>query len=581
MKYSSLAEIYDSLEKTSKRLEKTFIISKLLKKTNEDDINHITLLLQGRLFPLWDETTLGVSDKLVIKAISIASGTSADKIQQEWKKIGDLGRVAEKLMTKKSQATLFSESLSVNKVFDNLRKLPLQEGYGSVDQKVKLMAELLSNAKPLEARYIVRTALEDLRVGVGSGSIRDAIVWAFFEEEININYNPETKNINPDKREEYKKYTELVQEAFDLKADFGIVAKIIMTKGEEGIAELTLEAGNPLNVMLYQKVSTIKEAFEKVGRPAAFEYKYDGFRMQIHKNKEGIKIFTRRLDDVSKQFPEVVEFANELVKGDSFILDSEAVGYDPKSGKYLPFQSISQRIKRKHDIHKMAKDFPVEINVFDILKFEGKNMLKKPFIERRNLAETIIKPVKKKLVLAKQLVTANEEEANAFYQEALNMGEEGIMAKNLESIYKPGSRVGYGVKVKPVMEPLDLVIVKAEWGTGKRSGWLTSFTLACKKGDEFLEIGKFGTGLKELEEEGISFGQVTDLIKPHIISEKGKEVTIKPRIIIEVNYEEIQKSPTYASGYALRFPRFVRLRDDKPLSEVSDINLVEELYNQQ
>ncbi|KYK26714.1 hypothetical protein AYK26_07185 [Euryarchaeota archaeon SM23-78] len=581
MKYSDLASIYEALEKTSKRLEKTFIISKLLKKTKQEDIDKLVLLIQGRLFPLWDETKLGVSDRLVIKAISVATGISPVKVDDEWKTLGDLGLVAEKLVQKKSQATLFSKDLTADKVFNNLRKLPSIEGAGSVDQKIKVIAELLSSAKPLEARYVVRTVLEDLRVGVGTGSIRDALVWAFFDKKVKVNYNEQEKTIEPDNREEYNRLVEAVQHAFDLKADYGEVARMIMKKGEKAFGELVLEAGSPINVMLYQKAKDLEEAFERVGKPCAFEFKYDGFRMQIHKKVKNIKIFTRRLDEVTKQFPEVVEYVKKYVNAKEFILDSEAVGFDHKTGKYLAFQAISQRIKRKYNINQMAKNFPVEVNVFDVMSHEGKNMLKEPFKKRRAILEKIIKPHTKKLVLAKQLVTGDLKEAEKFYKAALKVGEEGVMAKNLEGIYKPGSRVGYGVKVKPVMESLDLVIVGAEWGTGKRSGWLTSYVLACRKHGKFLEIGKVGTGIKELEDQGVSFKELTKKLKPLIIKEEGKTVRIKPEIIIEVKYEEIQKSPTYASGYALRFPRFVRLREDKALSDVSDIKLVEDLYKGQ
>jgi DNA ligase-1 len=581
MKYSELASIYEALENTSKRLEKTYIIAQFLKKVKDEDIDKIILLIQGRLFPLWDETKIGVSDRLVIKAISLATGTAPDKVENEWKKIGDLGMVAEKLVQKKSQATLFSKELTAQKVFDNLRKLPGLEGAGSVDQKVQMIAELLSSAKPLEARYVIRTVLEDLRVGVGTGSLRDALVWAFFDKKVNVNYDAEKKAINPDNREEYKRLTTEVQQAFDLKADFGEVAKMIIKHGEKAFKEFGLEPGSPINVMLYQKAKSLEEAFERVGKPCALEYKYDGFRMQIHKKGNEIKIFTRRLDEVTRQFPEVVEFIKKFIDAKEFIIDSEAVGFDPKTGKYLPFQSVSQRIRRKYDIDKMSKDFPVEVNVFDIMQHEGKSLLKEPFINRRKILEKITTQHSKKLVLAKQLITDDLKAAEKFYEEALKVGEEGVMAKNLQGEYKPGSRVGFGVKVKPVMESLDLAIVGAEWGTGKRSGWLTSFTLACRKGEKFLEIGKVGTGVKELEEEGVSFEELTQLLKPLIFDEEGKVVKIKPKIVIEVNYEEIQKSPTYGSGYALRFPRFMRLRDDKPLSEVSDIEYVEELYLQQ
>ena len=333
--------------------------------------------------------------------------------------------------------------------------------------------------------------------------------------------------------------------------------------------------------MLFQKAKTIQEAFERVGKPCAFEYKYDGFRIEIHKNKDKILLYTRRLEEVTHQFPEIADYVRQQVKSDSFILDAEVVGYNPKTKKYLSFQHISQRIKRKYDIDKIAKELPVELNVFDILSYDGKNVMQEPFIKRREILDKIVSPIPYKIRIAKQLVTDDLKKAEAFYAAAVAEGEEGVMAKNLEGIYKPGSRVGYGVKVKPTMETLDLAIVGAEWGEGKRKGWLSTYVLACRDEEtgEFLEIGKVGTGFKELEsEEGTTFDQMTKLLEPLILTEKGKEVTIKPKVVIEVTYEEIQKSPTYSSGYALRFPRLVNLRVEKPADEANSLQMIEELY---
>ena len=334
-----------------------------------------------------------------------------------------------------------------------------------------------------------------------------------------------------------------------------------------------LRDGNRLDVPY-----PIEDAFERVGKPCAFEYKYDGFRLQIHKNNNKIKLFTRRLEDVTPQFPDVVEVINDHIKANNFILDSEIIGIDPKTKKWLPFQSISQRIKRKYDIETIKKTVPVIVNLFDAIMLNDKNLLKIAFKDRRKALEKVTKQSKNKIELAAQLVTDGRKEAEDFYAEALKKGNEGVMVKNLEAPYKPGSRVGYGVKVKPVMETLDLVIVGAEWGEGKRSSWLSSFTIACQDNGEFLEIGKVGTGIKEKSEEGTSFEELTKLLKPLIINEKGKSIFVKPKIIIEINYEKIQKSPTYSSGYALRFPRLVKLRIDKGLHDVSDIEFIEQLY---
>jgi DNA ligase-1 len=583
MHYKNLVELYAAIEGTSKRLEKTYLVSQFLKHVDLDDLQKITLLLEGRIFPSFDERKIGVASRVVIKALNKATGISADSIEDEWKATGDLGLTAENLIKKKKQSTLFAQALTITKVFNNLRKLPELEGHGAVDRKIDLIAELLTSASPEEARYIIRSVLEDLRVGVGDGVMRDAIVWSFFDKSININYDEKAKNINPENRELYNAYTEAVQGAYDVLNDFGEVAELAKSSGLTGLKSVDIEVGRPLKVMLYQKARDIDDAFERVGKPCAIEYKYDGFRMQLHKKAGKIRIFTRRLDEVTAQFPEVVKYAAEYIKANNYILDGEAVGYDPKTKKYLAFQSISQRIKRKYDIEKMAYDFPVELNIFDVMSFEGKTTLSMPFKERREIIEKIVDSVPYKIVLSKKIETSDAREADKFYRESLAAGNEGVMFKNLEGVYKPGSRVGYGVKVKPVMESLDLVIVGAEWGEGKRSGWLTSFTLACYNPDtgEFLEMGKVGTGIKEKVDEGVSFEQLTELLKPNIIKEKGRDITVKPALVVEINFEEIQKSPTYSSGYALRFPRVVRIREDRAADECSDIYLVEDLYGNQ
>lgn len=579
MLYLELCRILEKLEATSKRLEKTYLISEFLKKVPMEDLDKVALFLMGRIFPSWDESKIGVSESLVLKAINIASGIDLATVKEQWKIKGDLGLVAEEVMGVKKQATLFSENLSVGKVFFNLRKLALTGGQGSVDYKVKLVAELLSSASSLEARYIIRTVLDLMRVGIGDGTLRDALIWAFVRD---VDYNKEEKSILIENREEYNAIVEKVQEAYDILNDFSELAVLLKEKGLEGLSSVKLKVGKPIKVMLGPKEETILDAFERVGRPAALEYKLDGFRMQIHKFEGKVKIFTRRLDEVTDQFPEVVEYVLSHVKGDSFILDSEAVGFDSKTGRFLPFQKISQRIKRKYDIHQMAKDFPVELNVFDVVSYEGKDLLKKQFSERRELLSKIISEEKNKIVLVKQLVTSDDKEAEDFYQESLSCGNEGVMFKKLDGTYRPGARVGMMVKIKPVMETLDLVVVGAEWGEGKRTEWLSSFILACR-GDEgqLLEIGRTGTGFKEKEEEGLSFKEMTERLKPLIISEDGKTVRVKPSIVLEINYEEIQASTTYGSGFALRFPRVIKVREDRGVSDCSSLEYVRELFSKQ
>ena len=584
MRYLDITNIYDKIRRTSKRLEKTYLISEFLREISNEELEDIIQLLQGRIFPIWSNQKIGVSSSIVAKAIVLATGMSNSTIEKEWKNTGDLGEAAGNLIRNKKQSTLFSEDLSIKKVIRNIKKLAEIEGSGSVGIKINLIAELLTSAKPREAVYITRTILEDLRVGIADGTLRDAIAWTFFAKDMKFRYSKEGKTTEVEDREVYNKYIEAVQEAYDLSNDFLEVARVAKDKGIAGLREINLKAGIPIKVMLAQKVKNAEEALARVGIPAELEYKYDGFRMQIHKEESGkIQIYTRRLEDVTNQFPDVVKLVRTHFNGSSFILDSEAVGYDPKTGKYLPFQSISQRIKRKYDIQKLAEQFPVELNIFDLLFYNGKNLLKTPFAQRRNILENNIHEALLKIGLAKKRVVETENELNEFYNESLSKGNEGLMIKNISAPYKPGSRVGYMVKLKPVMDSLDLVIVGAEWGEGKRSKWLSSFTLSCTDNDgDFVEIGKVGTGIKEKEDQGgISFNSMTNLLNPLIISEKGKEVRVKPQIIVEVKFEEIQKSSTYNSGYALRFPRVVNIRNDRLPEDASNIDLVKDLfYNQ-
>lgn len=553
MDYLELVKVYQELESTSGRLEKTKIISKLLKETSHETMKDIVYLLQGTVFPIWDERKLGMSSQLIIKVISSVAGVSKEEVVKKFRKSGDLGKVAEELIKNKKQHTLFKNKLSVKKVFDNIQKLASLEGQGTVSKKIQLIAELLTSANAEEAKFIVRTVLDELRIGVASGVLRDAIAEAF----------------NCDPKE--------VEDAFNMNADYGETALLAKEHKLSGVKVSILK---PQKVMLALRIENMEEAFKAVGKPAILEYKLDGFRCTIHKQGENIVLFTRNMENVTKQFKEIIPIIKQHVKGDSFILDSELVGFDSKTQKYLPFQKISQRIKRKYDIEKMAKDYPVEINVFDIIYYNQKDLRKTPLRERRKLLEKVIKQQKWKIVLTKKTITDSEKEAEHFYKESLNAGNEGIMIKSIDSEYVPGRYVNGWVKLKPIMETLDLTIIGAEWGEGKRANWLSSFILACRNEDKFVEVGKVGTGIKE-KNEGVTFEQLTNELKKNIIKEKGKEVEIKPKLIIEVAFEEIQKSPTYNSGYALRFPRLIRLRNDKPLSEVNTLDDIKKLYKSQ
>ncbi len=565
MLYEKLANLYKELSSTAKRLKKIEILSEFLDDLSEID-RDVLYLLQGDIYPEYNQKDIGISNQLIIKSLAKATGVDPKIVLEDWKKIGDLGKVAEQLTKSKKQITLSSQVLTTKKVIENLRKLPKLQGAGTVGKKIALITELLTSASSLEALYLTRTILKDLRIGIKESTIRDSLALAFFPNE--------------DKKSISKK----IQEAIDKSNDLAAVFDSCKKRSIKDLEKIQLEVGKPIKAMLAQKAKNIQEGFKAVGKPCAIEYKYDGFRLIIHKDKEKITLFTRRLENVTKQFPEVKEFIEKHTKGDSFILDSEAVGYNKKTKQYTPFQAVSQRIRRKYDIEKMQKELPVEVNVFDILYYKGKSLLNETFEKRSEILRKIIKEQKYKIVCSKQIITDNEKLADKFYKSALKNNQEGIMMKNLQAKYQPGSRVGHMLKVKPEEKDLDLVITGGEYGTGKRSGWISSFIISCrgKKPREFLEIGKVGTGIKELDNpdeskeiQGVTFNKLNELIKPNIISEKGRSVSIKPKIIVTVIYQEIQHSPNYNSGWALRFPRITALREDKPLSEIADLNEVE------
>ncbi|MDP2926311.1 MAG: ATP-dependent DNA ligase [Nanoarchaeota archaeon] len=570
MQYSTLCEVYEELEKNPSRLKKTEILSNFLKKLKHEKNKEIIYLLQGKAFPDYSEKEFGISDKLCIKALEKASGISGKEIVNKWRKIGDLGKVSFEIMSKKEQNTLFSHKLTVDKVLDNLKKLPELTGIGTVDRKLGLISELLTSATAIEAKYIIRTLLSDLRIGAASGTIRDAIVSSCFgvlkEDESN--------------KEEIKQAKEAVESSYDKTNDYSMVFEKACL-GIKYLHDTKLSPGKPIKVMLALKAESLADGFERAGKTAVFEFKYDGFRMLITKEDSGkTKIFTRRLDEVTRQFPEVVDYVKDNVKAKSFIIDSEAVGYDPKTKKYQPFQAISQRIKRKYDIDRMVKELPVEVIVFDIIYLDGESLINEPFEKRSKILRKIIKEKPFHIKVAEQLITDSVEKAKEFYEKAMKEGEEGLMIKNLNSIYKPGARVGYMLKYKPQINEFDLVITGAEYGTGKRGGILSSYTLSCydEKKEKFVEVGKASTGLKEKEDEGLSFQEISDRLNPYIIEEKGREVKVKPKIVVTVIYQNIQVSPTYESGFALRFPRIDRLRLDKPLKDIATLDDIKRDY---
>ncbi|MBL7206577.1 MAG: ATP-dependent DNA ligase [Candidatus Aenigmarchaeota archaeon] len=563
MDYSKLVKTYEYLEKTSARLAKIDEIGKLLKGTDTENLPNIVLLLQGKVFPTWDNREIGIANLLMINIIHIATGYSKDEIKKKFNKIGDFGLIIEKMMEKKKQQTLFQKKLTIEKVFSNLQKLAGITGTGSQERKFSLVSELLSSAKPKEAKYIVRTVIGDLRIGVAAGVIRDSIAKAYLPKI------------------EKKDAVKAVEWAWFLRPDYGEVALIAKENGMKGLKGVGLKLGEPYHVLLADRSPSLEDALNKFEN-CVLEYKYDGARIIIQRDGNRVWLFTRSLENITIQFPELVEWAKKALKPKKCIVEGEMLAIDKKTGKPMPFQMLSQRIKRKYDIEKIAKNIPIQVNLFDITYLDGKSLFKVLLRDRWELLKKSVRPIQKKLQLAKHIITKDLKIADSFYKEALAASQEGLIIKNMDAKYQPGRRVGYWLKVKPIMETLDLAIIGAIWGTGKRAGWMGSYILGCKdaRTGKFLECGMIGTGIKEKSKEGVSFKDLTKLLKPLIIDEDNDRIEIKPKIVMEVAYEEIQKSVNYDSGYALRFPRVVRMRNlDKKIEQCDTINKLKHLYN--
>ncbi|MBI4009911.1 MAG: ATP-dependent DNA ligase [Candidatus Aenigmarchaeota archaeon] len=564
MEYSTLADRYEKLEAVASKLAKADIIGEFLKSIPSYELPKIVLLLQGRVYPSYSENELGIATQMMIKSISKASGFSAAKVEEIFKRTGDLGLTAEQCVKSKRQASLLKKKLTTDNVFENLQKLATIAGQGSQDKKFSLIAELIISAQPKEARYIVRTVLGELRIGAAEGIIRDAIVKAFLADE-------------KSSKEEKEKATEAVENAWSLLNDYGEVAKIANEKGIKGLQKVGIQLGKPIQVMLGLAAEKIEDVVKEFGEIIA-EYKYDGMRVVVEKKGNHFWLFTRRQEDVTKQFPDIVELAKKCLKADECIVEGEVLGIDTKTGYPLPFQAMSQRVHRKYDIDRLVKEIPVQVNLFDVMYVNGTPLFNEPLIERRKELARILKPIKGKFQLAKHIITGDVKKLEQFYGDAVEGKQEGLMLKVPNAPYVFGRHVGTMYKIKPVMENLDLVIIGAIWGEGGRTKWLTSYELACRDPNtgKFLSCGMMSTGLNEDEYE-----LMTKELKKIIISENGKIVIVKPKIVLEVGYQEIQKSPNYESGFGLRFPRFVRVRDDKGPDEADTITRVKKLYSSQ
>ncbi len=563
MRYATLAEAFEKLEHTPSYLKKNSVIVELLKCTPAEGMERVILLLLGRPWPAYISKETGVGLQQLKKAVAKAAGYSAAEVDKLMKQVGDLGEVAKQLLEKKRQTTLSVEQLTVKKVFENVKQLPEITGEGSVDRKIASIAELLTSSTPLEAKFIVRTVIGDLRIGVAEGRLRDAIASAF--------------GVKPG----------VIEHAYMLTTDYSIVAKAVATSGEKGLEKLGVAVGHPVNPMLAQRAETIDEVLERMKGKAAFEIKLDGIRVQVHKDGDRISLFTRRMEDYTKMFPDVIDPLRQALKPKRAIVDGELVAIDKRTGKPMPFQEVLKR-RRKYEIKQTIEQIPVEIHLFDVLMSDGSVMLDEPYVERRKTLERIIREVKGKVMMTEQRVLSKPDEIKEFMSKSIEIGHEGLLAKDLEASYRAGRREFVWLKLKPMLETLDLVVVGGLYGKGKRVGFFGSYVLAARdeKSGRYKTVTKCGSGYTDEElKEFTKIFKKLQLKKPHpdVDIEIDCDAYFEPRIVFETYFEEIQKSPKlkHTSRFGLRFPRLVRIREDRRAEEANTIKDVAGLYERQ
>ncbi len=609
MLFKEVADFFSKIESVSSRLEMTDFVAKMLSKASPEEIKKIVYLSQGQLGPQFEEIDVGMGEKLVIDAIAKISGFSEKDIEKKFKEIGDLGLVAEQSISKKKQSSLFSEKLSLEKVFENFLKMSKSEGSGSQELKIKLLAELLNSASGVESRYLTRIPLQNLRLGIGDPTIMDALALEylvefrksnpqlekdFFEKFKTIKDETERKE-NIERQLKFK-LREKIEEKYNVYADLGEIAKALKQKGLKALEEIHIQAGIPIRPTLAERLPSAEEIIKKLGK-CAVEAKYDGFRIAIHKNSNDVKIFSRRMENMTKMFPEIVEAVKEQIGEKTAIFEGEALAFNELTGEYLPFQVTIQR-KRKYDVGKMAEEFPLKLFAFDVLMIDGKSTMDLPFIERRKKLKELIKKGNV-IELTKSIETSSPKEIDRFFNECVEKGLEGIIAKDLNAKYIAGARKFAWIKLKrsykgELSDSIDAVIIGYFKGKGHRTQFGLGTLLVGVYNDEndsFESIAKIGTGMSEAQLENLEkiLSKIKKSAKPaRVVSEMEPDVWVEPQYVIEVRADEITKSPTHScakektgEGLALRFPRMISIREDKKPEEATTTREIIEMFKMQ
>jgi DNA ligase-1 len=578
MEFSILAESFYKMESTRKRLELTQFLVELFENTPHAIISKIVYLLQGKLRPDFEGIELGVAEKLAIRAISKSSGIPIKKIEDEYRKGGDLGQAASVILEQKTQTTFLVEDITIERVYETLFKIAKLEGSRSQDMKMKYISSLLNDATPLEASYILKILLGTLRLGIAENTVMDALAIAFSGSKEN---------------------RKSLEHAYNVSSDLGKVAEVIATKGIEGVEKFEIILFNPIRPMLADRVKSEEEAMEKMGMEFAAEYKLDGERVQLHIEGEKVVLFSRSLENISSYYPDIIEKIPKAVQADNIILEAEAVAMNENTGEFLPFQELMHR-RRKYKIEKAVTQYPISVNLFDILYCNGKSCLELSYKNRREKLEKVVKEDEFVKYIPMTIVK-NKNEIEDFMENGINAGSEGLMLKMMDKPYQAGSRGNYWLKLKreyqnELGDSLDLVVIGGFFGKGRRTGSYGTLLLATydEDNDTFPSICKVGTGFSDESLDQlyqILHPKVTIKKNPRIISEMEADVWFEPELVVEIVASEITLSPIHkaakdeirkGAGLALRFPKFTgKIRVEKAVEDASTNEEVITLYKGQ
>ena len=578
MEFSIIAEIFERMESTTKRIELTNLLVELLKKTPKKIIPNAVYLLQGIIRPNFEGVELGVAEKLAIRAISKSSGLSIKKIEEDYKKCGDLGLTASNILKLKTQTTFTAEKITLERIYETLFRIAKLGGKGSQDLKMKYISSLLNDATPLEAKFVLKILLGTLRLGIAENTIMDALAIAFTGKKEN---------------------KEQIENAYNVSSDLGKVSLLIATDGIDEIKKFKISLFSPIRPMLADRVKSEKEAIKKMPERFAAEYKLDGERVQIHKQANEVVLFSRRLENITQYYPDIVENVKKSLSVNEGVFEAEIVPVNENTGEFLPFQELMHR-RRKYKLEKAISQYPITVNFFDVLYFDKKDCLNLEYSERRKILEKLVNEDDfSKLV--PMLLVKNENEIEDFLENSINSGCEGLMLKTLDAPYRAGARGSNWLKLKreyrnELGDSLDLIVIGAYFGRGRRTGLYGTLLLGTYNPDKdnFPSVCKVGTGFTDESLDQlyqILSNKITLKKNSRVVSEMEADVWFEPELVLEIVASEITLSPIHktglnlirkGSGFALRFPKFTgKIRYEKAVEDASTDEEVLTLYKGQ